>query len=59
MAKRNLNINLAGRVKKVQANNFLVALYEAISNSIHAIEDRKNVTGTITVEVLGTLVSKA
>lgn len=52
MAKRNLNINLAGRVKKVQANNFLVALYEAISNSIHAIEDRKNVTGTITVEIL-------
>lgn len=38
MTRRTLAINVAGRVKKVKTTDLLVPLYEAISNSIHAIE---------------------
>lgn len=52
MAKRSLNINIAGRVKKVKTDNFLVPLFEAISNSIHSIEASPSTTGEIRVEIL-------
>lgn len=52
MAKRLLNINIAGRVKKVKTDNFLVPLFEAISNSIHSIEANPEATGEIKVEIL-------
>lgn len=52
MAKKNLNINLNGRIKKVKTDNFLVALFEAVSNSIHAIEDRNLADGSISIEII-------
>ena len=52
MTHRNLQINLEGRVKKVKTKNFLISLFEAISNSIHAIEDRDQVKGEIKVEII-------
>ena len=51
MAKRKFNISIEGRVKKVKANDFLVSLYEAISNSIHSIESGGK-KGAIEVQIL-------
>jgi hypothetical protein len=53
MAKRTLNINIAGRVKKVKTDNFLVPLFEAISNSIHSIEGLpSSFSGEIKIEII-------
>jgi hypothetical protein len=49
---RQLNINIPGRVKKVKTSNFLVPLFEAISNSIHAIDDSHTSIGNIKVEII-------
>jgi hypothetical protein len=52
MARRKLDINIAGRVKKIRTTDFLVPLYEAVSNAIHAIEALKRTDGRITIELL-------
>ncbi len=52
MTVRLLGVNLEGRVKKVQTNDVLVPLFEAISNSIHAVEDREISDGKITLEII-------
>ncbi len=48
---RQLNINIPGRVKKVKTSNFLVPLFEAISNAIHSIDDGAS-GGTIRIDIL-------
>lgn len=54
MSLRKVYANIAGRVKKVKTKDFLVALFEAISNSIHAIQAIPTLgeRGSITVELL-------
>ena len=52
MTNRALRANVAGRVKKIRTNDFLVPLFEAISNSVHAISSREMSKGEITVEIL-------
>lgn len=51
MAIRKFNISIEGRVKKIKAKDFLIALYEAISNSIHSIESGGG-NGSIDVQIL-------
>lgn len=51
MAKLPLDINIAGRVKKVKARDPLLPLFEAVMNSIHAIEDSEDRTGSIEIEL--------
>jgi hypothetical protein len=51
MTQRRFNINIAGRVNKVKTTDFLVPLYEAISNSIHAIE-AATAPGVIDVQII-------
>lgn len=56
MAKQNLEtigIDLQGRVKslKLAERNMLLPLFEAIVNSIHAIEDAKNVKGKVEIQI--------
>lgn len=51
MAKRPFNINIGGRVQKIKTQDFLVALYEAISNSIHSVESSGR-AGEIDIEIL-------
>lgn len=52
MATKNLKSNLKGRIKKVKTNNFLVPLFEAVSNSIHAIEELANGKGSIEIQII-------
>lgn len=52
MTRRLLSANVAGRVKKIRTDNFLVPLFEAISNSVHAIEAREITTGEIVVDLV-------
>ncbi len=52
MTKRLLSANVAGRVKKIRTDNFLVPLFEAISNAVHAIDSREVDTGEIVVELV-------
>lgn len=49
---RVLSANVAGRVKKIRTDNFLVPLFEAISNSVHAIVSGEVTTGEIVVELI-------
>jgi hypothetical protein len=52
MPLRTIHTNIAGRVKKVKTKDFLVALFEAVSNSIHSIESAGNGRGRIVIELL-------
>ena len=52
MTKRVLSANVAGRVKKIRTDNFLVPLFEAISNSVHAIESRGSASREIVVGLI-------
>lgn len=52
MATKNLKSNLQGRIKKVKTNNFLVPLFEAVSNSIHAIEELAKDKGSIEIQII-------
>lgn len=49
--KRPLNVNISGKVSKVAAKNPLLPLFEAVVNSIQAIEAAKISGGQITVEI--------
>lgn len=51
MTTRVMSANVAGRVKKIRTDNFLVPLFEAISNSIHAIGATR-ASGEIVVKLL-------
>jgi hypothetical protein len=51
MSRRTLNTNIAGRVKKVTTADVLVPIYEAICNSIQAI-DAAGHPGRIDVQIL-------
>src|SRR5262245_59904718 len=51
MTLRAISTNIAGRVKKVKAKDFLVPLFEALSNSIQSIEAAK-APGSIVIELL-------
>ena len=51
MTLRTINTNIAGRVKKVKTKDFLVPLFEAVSNSIQSIESAHG-HGSITIELL-------
>lgn len=50
---RNFSINLAGRIKNfnLPKNQSLIPLFEAIVNSIHAIDERKKEEPTLTGEI--------
>lgn len=52
MQKRSFNTNIEGRVKKFKGTDFLVPLYEAVMNSIHAIEDRGFSGSSIQVQLI-------
>ncbi len=52
MTLRTINTNIAGRVKKVKTKDFLVPLFEAVSNSIQAIEAAGSGHGKIVIELL-------
>lgn len=52
MQKRSFNTNIKGRLKKFKGDNVFVPLYEAVSNSVHAIEDGKNSKSTIQIEII-------
>ena len=52
MTLRSINTNIAGRVKKVKTKDFLVPLFEAVSNSIQSIESAAHGYGSITIELL-------
>jgi len=49
-----MQIDIAGKVreKKIANNNVLLPLYEAVVNSIHAIEDAKVEKGIIEIELI-------
>ncbi len=49
-----MDIDLAGRIEntKLPRSNGLYPLFEAISNSIHSIEEAKQVNGRIDIEIL-------
>jgi hypothetical protein len=51
MTKRQFNISIQGRVAKIRTKDFLVPLYEAISNAIHSIEVSGR-PGSIDVQLL-------
>ena len=51
MTKRKFKINIPGRVRKVNTTNFVTALYEAVSNSIHAIQSTR-ASGSIEIELI-------
>lgn len=51
MTKRKFNISIQGRVAKIRTKDFLVPLYEAISNSVHSIEASGR-AGSIEVQLL-------
>lgn len=52
MQERRFNTNISGRVSKFTGTDFFVPLHEAISNSIHAIEDRNPTSPAIQVEII-------
>lgn len=52
MTRVPFKINIEGRVKKIRTTDPLVPLYEAISNSIHAIESSATGSGNA-VRILG------
>lgn len=52
MTLRTINTNIAGRVKKVKTKDFLVPLFEAVSNSIQSIEAAVHGHGSVTIELL-------
>jgi signal transduction histidine kinase len=54
-----MNIDVAGRVRNVQlpATKPLLPLFEAVINSIHAVEDAQERNGRIEVEVFRTVES--
>jgi hypothetical protein len=51
VTRRDITANLAGRVNKIRTTNPLVPLFEAVSNSVHAIEALGK-PGVITVRLL-------
>jgi hypothetical protein len=51
MTTRKFNISIQGRVAKIRTKDFLVPLYEAISNAIHSIEASRR-AGSIEVQLL-------
>jgi len=49
---RQLNINLKGRIQKVKASDPLLPLFEAVTNSIQAIEELDQTDGKVLVELV-------
>ena len=52
MNMKSLKSNLKGRIKKVKTTNFLVPLFEAVSNSVHAIQEVNSEVGTIKITII-------
>ncbi len=53
MQHRNFGLNIEGRVRKIRTQDFLIPLFEAISNSVHAIEEAGEISsGKIEVKII-------
>lgn len=53
MKHRDFGLNIEGRVRKIRTQDFLVPLFEAISNSVHAIEEAGDIkSGKIEVKII-------